>query len=81
MINLVFYTAKNSIRHFKHNGVMYVTEDYIGLFISLLSYCRPTPFYALDSLLDANPDIDRIYVTSKDKSPYIYKGKGRIERC
>ena len=81
MINLVFYTAKNSIRHFKHNGVMYVTEDYIGLFISLLSYCRPTPFYALDSLLDANPDIDRIYVISKDKSPYIYEGKGRIERC
>lgn len=81
MINLVFYTAKNSIRHFKHNGVMYLTEDYIGLFISLLSYCRPTPFYALDSLLDANPDIDRIYVISKDKPPYIYKGNGRIERC
>lgn len=81
MINLVFYTAKNSIRHFKHNGVMYLTEDYIGLFISLLSYCRPTPFYALDSLLDTNPDIDRIYVISKDKPPYIYKGNGRIERC
>lgn len=81
MINLVFYTAKNSIKRFKHNGVMYVTEDYIRLFNSLLSYYRPTPFYALDSLLDANPDIDRIYVISKDKSPYIYKGKGRIERC
>lgn len=60
---------------------MYLTEDYIGLFISLLSYCMPTPFYALDSLLDANPDIDRIYVISKDKPPYIYKGNGRIERC
>ena len=60
---------------------MYLTEDYIGLFISLLSYCRPTPFYALDSLFDANPDIDRIYVISKDKPPYIYKGNGRIERC
>ena len=60
---------------------MYLTEDYIGLFISLLSYCRSTPFYALDSLLDANPDIDRIYVISKDKPPYIYKGNGRIERC
>ncbi len=79
MLNLVFYTAKNSIRRFKHNGVMYVTEDYIGLFISLLSYCRPTPFYALDRLLNANPDIDRIYVISKHKSPYIYKGQGRIE--
>ena len=79
MLNLVFYTAKNCIWRFKHNDVMYVTEDYIGLFMSLLSYYKPTPFYALDRLLSANPDIDRIYVISKDKSPYIYKGQGKIE--
>lgn len=79
MINLVFYTAKNNICRFKHNGIMYVTEDYVELFTSLLSRYKPTPFYTLDRLLRINPDIDRIYVISKDKSPYIYKGQGRIE--
>ena len=79
MINLVFYTALSGFNHFKHNGVMYVTEDYVELFTSLLSCYKPTPFYTLDRLLRINPDIDRIFVLGKNKSSYIYKGQGRIE--
>lgn len=80
MINLVFYTALSSIRHFKHDGVMYATGDYIELLNSLMS-CYITPYYTLDRLLADNADIDRICVVSKYQPPYIYKGQGRIERC
>ena len=80
MINLVFYTALSSIRHFKHNGVMYATGDYIELLNSLMS-CYLTSYYTLDRLLADNADIDRICVVSKNQPPYIYKGQGRIEKC
>lgn len=78
MINLVFYTALSSIRHFKHDGVMYATGDYIEMLDSILS-CYRTSYSTLDRLLADNADIDRIYVVSKNQPPYIYKGQGRIE--
>ena len=78
MINLTFYTALSGFNHFKHDGVMYTTGDYIELLNSLMS-CYVTPYHTLDRLLADNVDIDRICVVSKNQAPYIYKGQGRIE--
>jgi hypothetical protein len=78
MINLVFYTALSGFNHFKYDGMLFTTWDYVEAINSILSY-YPTPFYTVDRLLADNPDIDRICVVSKNQPPYIYKGQGRIE--